>query len=225
MLELLDVSKNYPSPGQTGPLEVLKGISLRLEQGERLAVVGPSGSGKSTLMNIAGGLDRPTSGRVLLEGADLSQMSDRELAAVRNRHIGFVFQLHHLLPQCTLLENVLIPTIAAGFGGGDVRQRAAELLESVGLADRADHLPGELSAGQCQRAALVRALINRPQIILADEPTGSLDSASAGAIAELLIELNEKRKVTIVVATHSMSLAGRIGGVMELKAGMLYPKV
>jgi ABC-type lipoprotein export system ATPase subunit len=221
MLELIGVEKTYPAAGSASPIKVLKGVSLSLERGRVAAIIGPSGSGKSTLLNIAGALDRPTAGSVLLDGLDLGTLSDRELSAVRNRRIGFVFQLHHLLPQCTLLENVLIPTLASGRCGAVERQRAADLLETVGLSDRVNHRPGEISAGQCQRVALVRALINEPEVLLADEPTGSLDASTSVQVADLLVDLNTRRNVTVIVATHSPILARRIGNIMELKEGIL----
>jgi ABC-type lipoprotein export system ATPase subunit len=223
MVELVDVTKSYDWPGDAGSLCVLKGISLKVAQGSSLAVVGPSGSGKSTLLNLIGALDRPTSGRVLLDGNDLAELSDTELAKIRNTHIGFVFQLHHLLPQCTVLENVLIPALAdkALARSDAVRQRALELLERVGLDAWAKHRPGELSGGQRQRVALIRALINRPKLLLADEPTGSLDRAGSENIASLLAELNRSEQVTLIVVTHSVQLARHMERVMELSEGTL----
>jgi lipoprotein-releasing system ATP-binding protein len=223
LLELQDVSKRYEAPGGGAPVEVLKGVSLSIDAGDAVAVVGPSGSGKSTLLNLVGALDRPTSGRVVLSGRDLAAMSDAELAAVRAREVGFVFQLHHLLPQCTVLENVLLPTLLqpAGAARARPRGRAVELLERVGLARRAGHRPGQLSVGERQRAAVVRALINQPPLLLADEPTGSLDGAAAAEMAKLLRELNEERKVALLVATHSTELAARMKRTVRLRDGML----
>lgn len=223
MLELVNVAKNYDSPGRTEGLCVLKDITLKLDQGEAIVIVGPSGSGKSTLLNIIGGLDHPSAGRVLLQGRNLAELDDVELARVRNRDIGFVFQLHHLLAQCTVLENVLLPTLAdkAGPPKKDLQKRAVELLDRVGLSDHLQHRPGELSGGQRQRVAVVRALINRPGLLLADEPTGSLDEDSSRNIADLLIELNRSEQVALIVVTHSLSLAERIGTVMELNHGLL----
>ena len=222
LLEVVGVEKRYESADGGPGLEVLKGVSLRVDAGEALAVVGPSGSGKSTLLNILGGLDRPTSGRVLLAGRDLAGMPEAELAAVRNRDIGFVFQLHHLLPQCTALENVLVPTLVADeslrAGAAD---RALSLLRRVGLAQRVDYLPGRLSGGERQRVAVVRALINRPRLLLADEPTGSLDRARAEELIALLVELNREMQVTLIVVTHSTPLAERMGRVLELRDGVL----
>jgi ABC-type lipoprotein export system ATPase subunit len=223
MLELIGVAKRYESPGEEEGLSILRDISLKLEAGQSLVVVGPSGSGKSTLLNIIGGLDKPSEGRVLFEGKDLAKLDDVELAKVRNRDIGFIFQLHHLLAQCTVLENVLVPTLVNKSRDKKVRvqERAVGLLERVGLADHMKHRPGELSGGQRQRVAVVRALINSPGLLLADEPTGSLDEDSSNNIADLLVELNRSEKVALVVVTHSMSLAERIGGVMELNNGLL----
>lgn len=223
MLELVEVAKTYDSPGEKQGLCVLKDISLELEAGQSLVVVGPSGSGKSTLLNIIGGLDRPSQGRVLFEGKDLAKLDDTELARVRNRDIGFIFQLHHLLAQCTVLENVLVPTLVNKDRDSEdrVRERAVDLLERVGLSDHMRHRPGELSGGQRQRVAVVRALINKPGLLLADEPTGSLDAHSSDNIAELLVELNRTENVALVVVTHSLPLAERIGGVMELNNGVL----
>ena len=223
MVELVDVTKTYGEPGGAGAVSVLKGITLKIEQGRSVVIVGPSGCGKSTLLNMIGGLDHPTGGRVLLGGRDLAGLNDEELARIRNRQIGFVFQLHHLLPQCTVLENVLIPTLAERGGSSqqDVRARAKTLLARVGLEDRMSYRPGELSGGQRQRVAVARALINRPNLLLADEPTGSLDESTSQSIAGLLAEMNRDEGVTLVVVTHSRELASRIGQVMELSGGIL----
>jgi lipoprotein-releasing system ATP-binding protein len=223
MIELVNVTKDYAEPGQSGTIPVLRGITLKIDSGQAVVIVGPSGSGKSTLLNIMGGLDRPTGGQVLCAGRDLTQLNDTELAGIRNRDIGFVFQLHHLLPQCTVLENVLVPTLA---GRGErspkaIQERAEFLLESVGLKDRLAHRPGELSGGQRQRVAVARALINKPRLLLADEPTGALDEEASAGIADLLVKLNQSEGVTLVVVTHSLKLAGRMGRVMELRGGAL----
>lgn len=219
LLELIDVSKSYAA----GAPPVLRGLDLRVEAGESLAVVGPSGCGKSTLLNIIGTLDRPTAGKVLLDGRDLAGLDDDALAALRSRQIGFVFQLHHLLPQCTILENVLLPTLAARGGreGDELNRTASRLLERVGLSHRLTYRPGELSGGERQRAAVVRALINSPKLLLADEPTGSLDRASAERLGELLVELNRDEGVTLIVVTHSLELARRMGCVLQLRDGRL----
>lgn len=226
MIELFDVAKRYGRPDEPGAVSVLKGITLRIGDGESLAIVGPSGCGKSTLLNIIGGLDSPTSGRVVLDGRNLAELADDELAAVRSREIGFVFQLHHLLPQCTVLENVLVPTLAGRNDASpkQLRDRAEALLARVGLLDRASHRPGELSGGQRQRVAVARALINGPKLLLADEPTGSLDEDTSQSIAGLLAELNRGEGVTLIVVTHARELAGRIGRVMELSGGTLHDR-
>jgi ABC-type lipoprotein export system ATPase subunit len=223
MVELVEVTKDYGEAGQATGLSVLKGISLKVEKGQSLVIVGPSGCGKSTLLNIIGGLDQPTSGRVLFDGLDLATADERVLAKIRNRDIGFVFQLHHLLPQCTVLENVLVPTLAAreGAASGAMRVRAEALLERVGLKDRMSHRPGELSGGQRQRVAVARALINEPKLLLADEPTGSLDEATSESIAELLVQLNRDDGMTLIVVTHAQRLASRVGKVMTLAGGSL----
>jgi len=227
MLELVGVTKIYQSPADTAVVAVLNGVSLRLARGESVVVVGPSGSGKSTLLNIVGGLDRPTSGQVVFDGKDLATLSDTELAKVRNKGMGFVFQLHHLLPQCTVLENVLVPTLVerGGVSGKQVSARAVELLERVGLKDRMSYRPGELSGGQRQRVAVARALINKPKLLLADEPTGSLDQDNSLKIAELLVELNASEDVSLIVVTHSLKLAERFGRIMELSGGVLKERV
>jgi lipoprotein-releasing system ATP-binding protein len=223
MIELVDVTKRYPSPGDTEGLSVLKGITLKVVQGQSLVIVGPSGSGKSTLLNIIGTLDRPTTGEALLDGRDLTKLDEAELAKIRNKEIGFVFQLHHLLPQCTVLENVLVPAIVDKGRGRrqEVEQRATDLLQRVGLERHLQYRPGELSGGQRQRVAVVRALINQPKLLLADEPTGSLDEEASQNIAELLVELNRSEGVTLIVVTHSLKLAERMGQVMELSGGLL----
>ena len=195
--------------------------SLTVGSDEIVALVGPSGSGKTTLLNLLGTLDRPDSGRVLLEGEDVTRFDEKELAAVRNRKIGFIFQSHYLLPQCTVWENVLVPTLAGKGGGKEVEKRAARLLERVGLAGRLHHRPGQLSGGERQRVAVVRALINAPKLLLADEPTGALDRKNAGSLIDLLLELNREENVTLVVVTHAADLAHKIGRVFELRDGRL----
>jgi ABC-type lipoprotein export system ATPase subunit len=223
MLELVNVAKSYQSPGGTERVCVLKDITLKVKKGRSVAIVGPSGSGKSTLLNIIGALDRPTAGRVLFDGKDLGKLDEPELARIRNREIGFVFQLHHLLPQCTVLENVLVPTLVDKnlVSKKEVQERAIALLNRLGLKDWLLHRPGELSAGQRQRVAVVRALINGPKLLLADEPTGSLDKDASKNIAELLVELNRSEAVTLIVVTHSDKLAEYMGRVLELSNGVL----
>src|SRR6266540_1068115 len=223
LLKLTDVSKCYESPTGAELLSVLCDITLEIERGESVAIVGPSGSGKSTLLNIMGTLDRPSSGQVLLDGRELNQLDDIQLAAVRNREIGFIFQSHHLLPQCTVLENVLVPTLAnkdAALRKG-AGERANRLLDKVGLGARLTHRPGQLSGGERQRVAVVRALINQPKLLLADEPTGALDRVSAQNLADLLVQLNREEGVTLIVVTHALDLAERMARVLELRDGWL----
>ena len=224
MIELKAVSKSYSQPGG-GEIPVLRGISLSVQAGESLVVTGPSGSGKSTLLNIIGALDRRSSGTVRLDGKDLTVLPEKELARLRNRRIGFVFQLHHLLPQCTVLENVLLPTLPLQRGSDReaLVQRAGTLLEKVGLAARRHHRPAQLSGGECQRVAVARSLINGPALVLADEPTGSLDGDNADQLSRLLIDLNQSEGVTLIVVTHSEELAGKMGRRLRLREGKLTP--
>jgi lipoprotein-releasing system ATP-binding protein len=231
LLRLVEVIRRFDSPEGAAAITVLDRISLEVQSGETVAIVGPSGSGKSTLLQLIGTLDRPTSGQVLLNGKDLATLSEAEVAAVRNRVLGFVFQAHYLLPQCTVLENVLVPTLArvdtnalgnlAAARSEPANQRATRLLRRVGLADRLGHRPGQLSGGERQRVAVVRALINEPQLLLADEPTGALDQVAAAELAQLLMELNREEKVTLVVVTHSQELAARMHRACGLKNGRL----
>ena len=225
LLRLTRVTKRYDAPGKAGALVVLNDISLDLTRGESLAIVGPSGSGKSTLLQIIGTLDRPTSGSVALDGQDLNGLDEIQIAAVRNRKIGFVFQSHFLLPQCTVLENVLVPTLACSDAAlrDGAGERAERLLKRVGLGERKSHRPGELSGGERQRVAVVRALINQPKLLLADEPTGSLDHASAQQLGQLLLDLNREEGVTLIVVTHAQDLAQRMARVQELRDGRLVP--
>jgi lipoprotein-releasing system ATP-binding protein len=213
--------KDYPT--RSGPLVVLRGIDLELQRGDALAVMGPSGSGKSTLLHILGTLDRPTSGTVTLGGKDPFTLPEPELADFRNRHIGFVFQDHHLLPQCSVLENVLIPTLIDPDkdARGSAEVWARELLDRVGLSDRLDHRPAELSGGERQRVALARALVRKPVLVLADEPTGNLDRRTAHGIGELLLELHRQERTILVVVTHSAELARAFPRQVEMADGML----
>ncbi len=222
ILELRDVTKHYKLESGAD-VAVLAGISLELRRGESLAIVGPSGCGKSTLLNIIGTLDRPTSGTVLLEGEQLNTFSEDTLANVRNERIGFIFQAHHLLPQCSVLENVLVPTLASKdeTRRAGARERGVHLLKRVGLGDRLTHRPGQLSGGERQRVAVVRALINQPRILLADEPTGALDRAAAQELAKLLCELNREENVTLILVTHALDLAGRMQRQFKLENGRL----
>jgi lipoprotein-releasing system ATP-binding protein len=229
LLRLVNVTKQYEAPGAGAPIAILNGVELQLGSSESLAIIGPSGSGKSTLLQIIGTLDRPTSGQVLLSGQDLNQLREMELAQVRNKQIGFVFQFHYLLPQCSVLENVLVPTLASNqrdrsAGAEESEERARRLLDRVGLGHRLAHRPGELSGGERQRVAVVRALINRPQLLLADEPTGSLDHNSAQQLSELLSDLNQEEKVSLILVTHALDLARRMKKVLELRDGRLMPE-
>jgi ABC-type lipoprotein export system ATPase subunit len=223
LLRLDEVSKSYDSIRDGPPVQVFAGLNLTIAQGESAAISGPSGSGKSTLLNIIGTLDRPSSGRVFLRERDLAQLDELQLAAVRNRQIGFVFQAHHLLPQCTVLENVLVPTLASADPAQrrSAPERARRLLDRVGLGGRRDHRPGQLSGGERQRVAVVRALINQPELLLADEPTGALDRAAAEELARLLIELNREEGVTLILVTHAPDLAARMKRVFQLQDGRL----
>jgi ABC-type lipoprotein export system ATPase subunit len=219
VLRLEAVHKQYESSNRD-PVPVLKGISLTVNCGDSIAIIGPSGSGKSTLLNILGSLDSPTSGSIQLDGQELANLSEQELAAVRNKKIGFIFQSHHLLPQCSVLENVLVPTLAENGKAPTVAvERAQQLLERVGLGHRLTHRPAQLSGGECQRVAVVRALINKPSIILADEPTGALDRSTAESLAELLVELNRDNQATLIVVTHSAELAAKMGATHHLLDG------
>ena len=224
LLKLAKVSKRYPLPDRSEALTVLDDISMEVGVGESLAIVGPSGSGKSTLLQIIGTLDQPTSGEVLLAGRDLACLGPVPLATLRNRQIGFVFQAHYLLPQCSVIENVLVPTLATD--DAELRAgapaRAERLLKRVGLGERLGHRPGQLSGGERQRVAVVRALINAPRLLLADEPTGALDHASAGRLGQLLIELNREEQVTLIVVTHSRELADMMERKMELRDGKVW---
>jgi ABC-type lipoprotein export system ATPase subunit len=223
LLELKNISKQYETPSGENRLTVLRDVSLSVGQRETLAIVGPSGSGKSTLLNIIGALDRPTSGTVMFDGRYLAELNDSDLASIRNLEIGFVFQLHHLLPQCTVLENILVPTIPAGRSARDraVLDRAKALLARVGLESHTRHFPAQLSGGELQRVAVVRALINRPKLVLADEPTGSLDRDSAENLGRLLVELNTEEDLTLIVVTHSAFLGNLMNRTFLLKNGVL----
>lgn len=223
LLRLVEVDKEYAASAGPEPLRVLQQINLELAPGDTVSIVGPSGCGKSTLLNLMGTLDQPTRGNVRLEGEDLAGLDEVRLASVRNRSLGFVFQSHHLLPQCTVLENVLVPTLA-GRGNSkraEAPDRARRLLDKVGLGGRTGHRPGQLSGGERQRVAVVRALINQPRLLLADEPTGALDRGSAEALGELLVQLNQDEGVALVVVTHALDLARRMHRTFELSDGRL----
>lgn len=214
-----NVTKEFPTRGD--PLVVLQGVSLQLESGRNLAVIGPSGSGKTTLLNLLGALERPTSGTMTVDGQNPAELSDKAAAAFRSRKIGFVFQDHHLLPQCSVLENVLVPTIAGGRTSPEDVERARRLLDRVGLNDRLEHRPAELSGGQKQRTAIARALVRRPALVLADEPTGNLDQTTAAQVADLLLELQAEENTILIVVTHSSSLAERMQQRQRLDNGRL----
>ncbi|MCL2182423.1 MAG: ABC transporter ATP-binding protein [Chitinispirillia bacterium] len=221
--EIQNIAKAYPSPSGQEPLVILDDISLSLNKGESAAIVGPSGSGKTTLLHIAAGLEAPDAGRVLIDGNDISGLNENELAFTRNRKIGVVFQRHGLLPQCTLLENVLIPTLPyQNRRERDLlRQRAMNMLDRLGLSKRLGHFPSQLSGGECQRAALARALINCPSLLCADEPTGSLDNESAIEMGRLLREVNKEEQTALILVTHSEKLAAEMDRILELRNGKL----
>jgi len=214
------LAKSYRIGGG-GELAVLVDCSLTMDRSETAAVLGPSGSGKSTLLAILGTLDCPTSGSLAIDGADPFALDEPALAAFRGRHVGFVFQEHHLLPQCSALENVLAPLLAEGSAGADDVRRAEELLDRVGLAARRYHRPAELSGGERQRTALARALIRRPTLLVADEPTGNLDRSTAAGVVDLMLELERETNAVLIVATHSEALAARMGRRYELEGGRL----
>ncbi len=206
MLQVENVSKEYPAPG--GTLKIVSNISLSLSRGDAVSIMGPSGSGKSTLLYIMGALEPPTSGTVTLDGQNPYQLKEKELAAFRNKEIGFIFQDHCLLPQCSVIENVLTPTLVSA-ESGDAADRARELLKHVGLGDRLHHRPAKLSGGEKQRVSLARALITKPQLLLCDEPTGNLDHKAADVVASLLLDLHQQQETILVVVTHSAELAAR----------------
>ena len=203
-----------------GSPQVLNGVDFSIDAGQSAAIVGPSGCGKSTLLNLIGTLDKPTSGRITFDGRDIQSMNDHDVAVFRNRSIGFVFQLHHLLPQCTALENVLVPTLVNS-ESQNARERAENLLERVGLKDRMQYRPGLLSGGERQRVAVVRALINQPRLLLADEPTGSLSPDGAMELAQLMLELNKEEQLALIVVTHSTAIAETMDTVYGFKDGTL----
>jgi lipoprotein-releasing system ATP-binding protein len=216
------VTKNYPTRGE--PLVVLRGCSLELSAGENAVILGPSGSGKSTLLYCIGTLDRPSGGRITLDGVDPFTLKEPELAKFRNERLGFVFQDHHLLPQCSVLENVLVPTLAETKPSPDTVDRAKQLLERVGLSGRLEHRPAELSGGERQRVAIARALIHRPALLLADEPTGNLDRTNANQVGDLLLEMQRTEGTMLLVVTHSLELAERFSHRVELDDGKLVSK-
>ena len=220
LLEVTSLTKDYPTP--RGPLSVLSGVDLSLSAGDAVSIMGPSGGGKSTLLYILGALEPPTSGTVRLNGRNPYELDEKPLAVFRNEGIGFVFQDHHLLPQCTVLENVLTPTWVAAVAD-DYEARAKDLLERVGLTERVEHRPAELSGGEKQRVAVARALIRNPKLLLCDEPTGNLDPRSAEAVASLLLGLHARADRILVVVTHSPELAGKFPRRVRLDEGRLKP--
>lgn len=216
-LKVEGLTKSFEMGGRT--VDVLRGIDLEVGVGERIAIVGQSGSGKSTFLHVVGTLDHPTAGRVFLHGSDAFARADAELDTLRNRHIGFVFQFHHLLPDQDAVHNVMIPALISGMRQPEARDRASSLLERVGLADRMDHRPGELSGGEQQRVALARALVQGPKLLLADEPTGNLDPDTAAEMLDLMLSLNEEQETTLLVVTHSLALADRFPRQLALENG------
>lgn len=219
MLEVANLTKQYPMPVKN--LEVLSGIDFTMESGVSASIIGPSGCGKSTLLYILGGLEPPSSGQVKLSGRNPYELREKDLAAFRNKEIGFVFQDHHLMPQCSVLENVLIPTLVSS-PGDTAEDRAVELLEQVGLSQRTHHRPHELSGGEKQRAALARALILRPQLLLCDEPTGNLDAESSETVVNLLFALQQSQKNMLIVVTHDLDIADRFQRRFKLSGGLLH---
>jgi len=221
LLQLKNISKGYGEAGTHSFRPVLKELNLELEKGQKVAIIGPSGSGKTTLLNLVGALDTPDSGEVLFNGTNITGYTSTQLAAFRNKNLGFVFQLHHLMPQLSLWENVLLPLLPQGRVTKEQKDWAEYLINKVGISDQRNQKPSEMSGGECQRTAVVRALINKPELILADEPTGALDEANANALSELLIQLSEEEGVTLVTVTHSAELAEKMDTKFLLKNGKL----
>jgi lipoprotein-releasing system ATP-binding protein len=215
MIQLQDITKSF------GTLQVLRGISLQINQGEVVAIVGPSGAGKTTLLQIMGTLDKPNTGKVFIKGKDVFRLTGSKLSKFRNEHIGFVFQFHQLLPEFTALENIMIPAMIGGTGKGEARRRAYELLEFMKLTDRADHKPNELSGGEKQRVAVARALVNKPDVVFADEPSGSLDTQNKEELHRLFFELRDKLGQTFVIVTHDEALAAMADRTIHICDGLI----
>lgn len=222
IIQIDNLHKSFGIPGTASERKVLDGLSLTVDRGEKVAITGPSGSGKTTLLNLMAALDRPDTGHILFNGRDIGTLSHRALDEYRSRSVGLIFQLHHLLPQCTLLENVLVPVLAMARKVSDEQMaRAEELISRVGLWEVRNQKPAELSGGECQRAAVARALINNPEILLADEPTGALDENNTVNLAKLLLEINRDYGLTIVLVTHSADMAGKMDRSLVLRGGRL----
>jgi lipoprotein-releasing system ATP-binding protein len=219
ILDIAGLEKVFPHP--RGPVNVLRGISLKIFAGETIAIVGVSGAGKSTLLHCIGAIDQPSSGKVVFDGTDLARLSTMELAKVRNKNIGFVFQFHHLLPEFDALENVMIPALIARMDQKQAEDKARKVLEELGLSERFHHRVGELSGGEEQRVAVARAMILEPKLLLCDEPTGNLDAETGKRVEDLLLELNHKKGVTLIVVTHNESLAARMQRTLYLKNGQI----
>lgn len=221
LLSVNDIHKNYRNDKGEISRSVLNGLNLEVNAGKKIAIVGPSGSGKTTLLNLMGSIDQPDQGDVLFKGKSILRFDPNERTAFRNREIGFIFQLHHLLPQCTAMENVLVPSLVVKNRKGEHEKRAEELFRLLDLWEIKDQKPGELSGGECQRVAVLRALINNPSLLLADEPTGALDEKNAHKLIQLLLDLNDRFKTTLVVVTHAMDIAREMDEIYMLKEGVL----
>ena len=222
LLQLQNITKGYGDPGSHNYRTVLKELNFDVEKGDRVAIVGPSGSGKTTMLNLIGTLDLPEQGKILFDGKDITGYSKTELAEFRNQHLGFIFQMHHLLPQLTLLENVMLPFLPQGKKVQNNQKEWAEyLIEKVGIWEQQNQKPSQLSGGECQRTAVVRALVNKPELLLADEPTGALDEENANALTDLLIKLSEEEGVTLITVTHASAIADRMAKKYHLKNGIL----